>query len=82
MKFDLGDFWQTAKIILRKSKFTTPSLFNTPKARLCSSNEANLCDEDFSNNFNLDDSDVYLHVFPCGNNQKRIILIISKLVNS
>ena len=80
MKFGLGDFWQTAKIILRKVKFTTPSLFNAPKARLCSSNKTNLCDEDFSNNFNLDDSDIYLPVFPCGNNRKHIILITPKLV--
>ena len=82
MKFGLGDFWQTAKIILRKGKFTTPSLFNAPKARLCSSSKTNLCDEDFSNNFNLDDSDICLPVFPCGNNRKHIILIIPKLVNS
>ena len=70
MKFGLGDFWQTAKIIPRKSKFTTPSLFNAPKARLCSPNKTNFCDEDFSNNFNLDDSGIYLPVFPCGNNRK------------
>ena len=81
MKFGLGDFWQIAKIILRKGKFTTPSLFNAQKARLCSSSKTNLCDEDFSNNFNLDDSDIYLPVFPCGNNRKHyIILITPKLV--
>ena len=81
MKFGLGDVWQTAKIILRKVKFTTPSLFNAPKARLCSSNKTNLCDEDFSNNFNLDDSDIYLPVFPCGNNRKLYIIAITpKLV--
>ena len=81
MKLGLGDFWQTAKIILRKGKFTTPSLFNAPKAKLCSSSKTNLCDEDFSNNFNLDDSDIYLPVFPCGNNQKLYIIpIIPTLV--
>ena len=81
MKFGLGDFWQTAKIILRKGKFTTPSLFNAPKAKLCSSSKTNLCDEDFSNNFNLDDSDIYLPVFPCGNNWKYYIIPITpKLV--
>ena len=82
MILGLGDFWQTVKIILRKGEFITPPLFNVPKARLCSSNKTNLCDEDFSNNFNLDDSDIYLPVFPCGNNKKHIILIIPKLVNS
>ena len=34
MKLGLGDFWQTAKIILRKGKFTTPSLFNAPKGKV------------------------------------------------
>ena len=81
MKLGLGDFSQTAKIILRKGKFITPPLFNAPKARLCSSNKTNLCDEDFSNNFNLDDSDIYLPVFPCGNNWKHYIIPITpKLV--
>ena len=81
MKLGLGDFWQTAKIILRKGKFTTPPLFNAPKVRLCSSNKTNLCDEDFSNDFNLDDSDIYLPVFPYGNNRKHYIIPITpKLV--
>ena len=80
MKFGLGDFWQTAKIILRKGKFTLPPVFNAAKARLFSSSKTNSCDENFSNNFNLDDSDIYLPVFPCGNNRKHIILITPKLV--
>ena len=64
----LGDFWRTAKIILRKGEFTLPPVFNAAKARLFSSSKTNWCDENFSNNFNLDDSDIYLPVFPCGNN--------------
>ena len=82
MKLGLGDFWRTAKIILRKGKFTLPPVFNAAKARLFSSSKTNWCDENFSNNFNLDDSDIYLPVFPCGNNRKHyIILITPKLVN-
>ena len=81
IKLGLGDFWQTAKIILKKVKFTIPPLFNAPKARLFSSNKANWCDENFSNNVNLDDSDIYLPVFPCGYNRKLYIIPITpKLV--
>ena len=70
MKLGLGDFWRTAKIILKKVKFTIPPLFDTLKARLFSSNTANWCDENFSNKVNLDDSDICLPVFPCGYNRK------------
>ena len=62
MKLGLGDFWGTGKIILRKGKFTMPLLFNAPKARLFSFNKTNWCDENFSNNCNLDDSNIYLPV--------------------
>ena len=55
-------FWRTAKIILRKGKFTIPPLFNAPKARFFSFNKTNRCDENFSNNFDFDDSDIYLPV--------------------
>ena len=65
MKLGLGYFYRTAKIILRKGKFTIPPLFNAPKVRLFSSNKRNWCDENFSNNSNLDVSDIYLPVFPC-----------------
>ena len=81
MKLGLGDFWRTAKIILRKGKFTLPPVFNAAKTRLFSSSKTNSCDENFSNNFNLDDSDIYLPVFPCGNNWKHYIIPITpKLV--
>ena len=85
MKLGLGGFWQTAKIVFRKVKFTIPLPFNAPKARLCLSNKTkSLCDEKFSifsKNFNLNDSDIYLPVFPCGNNQKLYIIPITpKLV--
>ena len=85
MKLGLSDFWQTAKIVFRKVKFTIPLLFNAPKARLCLSNKTkSLCDEKFSifsKNFNLNDSDIYLPVFPCGTNQKLYITTITpKLV--
>ena len=81
MKLGLSDFWQTAKIILRKGKFTLPPGFNAAKARLFSSSKTNWCDENFSNNFNLDDSGIYLPVFLCGNNRKLYIIAITpKLV--
>ena len=77
MKLGLGDFRRTATIILRKGKFTIPLLFNTSNARLCSSSKTNLCDENLSSNFNFDESDTYLPVFPCGNNQKLYIITIT-----
>ena len=81
MKFGLGDFWWTAKIILRKGKYTLPPVFNATKARLFSFSKTNLCDENVSNNFSLHDSDIYLPVFPCGNNRKLYIIAITlKLV--
>ena len=81
MKLGLSDFWRTAKIILRKGKFTLPPGFNAAKARLFSSSKTNWCDENFSNNFNLDDSGIYLPVFLCGNNRKLYIIAITpKLV--
>ena len=81
MKLGLGDFWRTAKIIFRKGKFTLPPVFIAAKARLFLSSKTNSCDENFFNNFNLDDSDIYLHVFPFGNNRKLYIIAITpKLV--
>ena len=81
MKLGLGDFWRTAKIILRKGKCNLPPVFNAAKARLFSSSKTNWCDENFSNNFSLDDSDIYVPVFPCGNNRKLYIIAITpKLV--
>ena len=80
MKLGLGDFWRTAKIILRKGKFTIPLLFNTPNARLCSSNKTNLCDENLSSNFNFDEADTCLPVFSCIIIKNYIIAITPKLV--
>ena len=87
MKLGLGDFWQTAKFDFRKVKFTMLLLFNAPKAKSCLCNKTkSLCDENlsifFQKLFNLNDSDIYLPVFPCGNNQKLYIIPITpKLVN-
>ena len=69
--------WRTDKIFLSKGKFTIPSLLNAPKARLCSSNKTNFFYENLSNNSSLDDSDIYLPVFPCGNNRKLYIIPIT-----
>ena len=80
MKLGLGDFWRTAKIILRKGKFTIPLLFNTPNARLCSSNKTNLCDENLSSNFNFDEADTCLPVLSCIIIKNYIIAITPKLV--
>ena len=49
--------------------------------------KTNLFDENFSNNSNLDDSDIYLPFFPCGNNRKLYIIpitptLVKKVINN
>ena len=83
MKFGLCDFWQTSKIILSKGKFTVPPLFNAPKVLFVASDKTKLFNENYSKNSNLDDSGIYLSVFPFVTNLKlHIITITPKLVKN
>ena len=83
MKFGLCEFWQTSKIVLSKSKFTIPALFNTGKVLFVASDKTILFNENFFKNPNLDDSGIYLSVFPSGTNLKlHIITLTPNLVKN
>ena len=62
------DFWRIANSVLNKGKSAIPHLFNRPEVLSSASDKAKLFAENFSLNFNLDDSGVSLPVFPSRTN--------------
>ena len=68
--------------VLNKGKSAMHHLFNSPKPMLSSaSDQAKLFSENFSKNFNLDDSGIFLPVFPSRPNLKlHNISVTSKMV--
>ena len=69
-KLGSWDFWQIASSILNKGKSAIPLLFNSPEVLSSASDKAKLFAENFSKNFNLDDSSISLPVFPSRTNFK------------
>ena len=69
-KLGSRDFWRIANSVLNKGKSAIPSLFNGPEVYPSASDKAKLFAENFSLNSNLDDSVVYLPVFPSRTNLK------------
>ena len=69
-KLDCRDFWPIANSVLNKGKSAIPPLFNDPEVLPSASDKAKLFAENFSNNSNLDDSDISLPVFPSRTNLK------------
>ena len=69
-KLGSQDFWQIAHSVLNKDKSAIPPLFNSPEVLSSASDKAKLFAEDFSKNFNLDDSGIFLLVFPSRTNLK------------
>ena len=65
-----GDFWRIANSVLNKGKSVIPPLFNGPEVLSSASDKAKLFAENFSKNFNLDDSGISLPVFPSRTNLK------------
>ena len=63
-KLGSWDFWQIANNVLNKRKSTIPPLFNTQEVLTSSSDKAKLVAKNFSKNSNLDDSGIFLLVFP------------------
>ena len=59
----LCNFWRIPNSNLNKGKSTKPPLFNAPEVFSSASNQAKLFANNFSRNFNLDDSDKSLLVF-------------------
>ena len=64
------DFWRIANSVLNKGKSAIPPLFNGPEVLSSASDKAKLFTENFSKNSNLDDSVIYLPVFPSRTNLK------------
>ena len=72
---------QIVNSILNKSKSAIPPLFNGPEVLSSASAKAKLFAENFSKNSNLDDSGIYLPVFPSRTNLKLLnISITPKMV--
>ena len=69
-KLGSRDFWRIANSVLNKGKSAIPPLFNGLEVLPSASDKAKLFAENFSNNFNLDDSGISLPVFPSRTNLK------------
>ena len=63
-KIGSWDFWQIPNSVLNKGKSAIPPLFNGPEVLSSASDKAKLFAKNFSKNSNLDDSGIYLPVFP------------------
>ena len=74
-------FRRIANSVLNKGKSAIPPLFNWPEVLPSASDKAKLLPENFSLNYNLDDSGVSLPVFPSRTNLKlHNISVTSKMV--
>ena len=69
-KLGSRDFRQIANSVHIKCKSAIPPLFNGPELLFSASNKAKYFAENFSKNFNLDDSGISLPVFPPRTNLK------------
>ena len=69
-KLGSQDFWQIANSVLNKGKSAIPPLFNRAKVLSSASDKIKLFAENFSKNSNLDDSGIFLPVFPSRTNLK------------
>ena len=82
-KLGSSDFWQIANNVLNKGKSAIPPQFNGLVVLPSASDKANLFAENFSKNSNLDDSGIYLAVFPSRTNVKlHNIFVTPKMVKS
>ena len=82
-KLGSSDFWQIGNNVLNKGKSAIPPQFNGLVVLPSASDKANLFAENFSKNSNLDDSGIYLAVFPSRTNVKlHNIFVTPKMVKS
>ena len=80
-KLGSRDFWRIANSVLNKDKSAILPLFNGPEVLSSASDKAKLFPKNFSKNSNLDDSGIFLPVFPSRTNLKlHNISIIPKMV--
>ena len=69
-KLGSQDVWRIANSVLNKGKSAIPPLFNGPEVLSSASDKAKLFAKNFSKNSNLDDSAIFLLVFPSRTNLK------------
>ena len=79
-KLGSWDFCQIANSVVNKGKSAIPPLFNSPEVLFSASDRAKLFAENFSKNFNLDDSSISLSVFPSRTNLKLHISVTPKII--
>ena len=81
-KLGSHDFWGIANSVLNKGKSAIPLLFNSPEVLSSVSDKAKLFTENFSKSPNLDDSGIFLLVFPSRTNLKlHNISVTPQMVN-
>ena len=82
-KLGSRDFWRIANSVLNKGKSAIPPLFNGLEVLSFASDKAKLFPENFSKNSNLNDSGIFLPVFPSRTNLKlHTISVTSKMVKN
>ena len=69
-KLDSQDFLQIANSVINKGKSAIPPLFNNLEVLSSASDKAKLFTKNFSKNSNLDDSGIFLPIFPFTTNLK------------
>ena len=69
-KIGCHNFWRIANSVLNKGKSAIPPLFNDQEVLSSASDKAKLFAENFSMNFNLDNSGISLPVLPSRTNFK------------
>ena len=74
-KFILHDFREIANNVLNKSKSVVLLLFDGPEVLSSASDKAKLFAENFSKDYNLDDSCMFLSIFTSRTNQKSTIFL-------
>ena len=79
-KIGFWDFWRTASSLPNKGKPSIPPLFNGPEVLPFPSDKVKLFAENFSKNFNLDDSGISLPVSSSRTNLKLYISVTPKIV--
>ena len=79
-KLGSWDFCQIANSVVNKGKSAIPPLFNSPEVLFSASDRAKLFAENFSKNFNLDESSISLPAFPSRTNLKLHISVTPKIV--
>ena len=79
-KLDSHDFWQIANSVLNKGKSAIPPVFNSLEVLSPASDKTKLFVENLSKNSNLDDSGIFLSVFPARTNMKLHISLTPKMV--